>query len=206
MLSLLLPFRSLEHRRITPPPSGFPIPPLSDTMAPWTERLKAKLGRKNPLTYSLSKASSTSTIPHGSTVLDPTASSPSLPERLWNQSYDQAKASDSSIVDTYETILSTRLSQKDADPTDLASQQNKIEQNPEKRWIQMRQLVQDGLHRTEKEANMKQGMEDGIQAAMAVKAVVDKAMQTAPEAALAWVGGCFALEVGPAVTKTSIWR
>jgi hypothetical protein len=134
-------------------------------MAPWSERLKAKLGRKKPVTSPPSKASSTSTIPHASTVLEPTASSPSLTERLWNHAYDQAKAGDPSIVNTYETILSARLNPKNADSAnsaDLASQQNEIAQNPEKRWIQMRQLVQDGLHSTEKEAKVKQGMEDGI--------------------------------------------
>jgi hypothetical protein len=51
---------------------------------------------------------------------------------------------------------------------------------------------------------VKQGMEDSIQAAMTVKAVVDKAIQAAPEAALAWVGVCLALEVGTTVTETSI--
>ena len=70
----------------------------------------------------------------------------------------------------------------------------------------MRRLVQDGLHRIDNEANVKQSMEDGILAAMAVKEVVDKAIQAAPEAALAWVGVCFALEVGPTITETSIWR
>lgn len=173
-------------------------------MASWTDRFKAKLGRKKPLTPPLGEASSTSTIPHASAAPDPAASSPGLPERLWNQAYDQAKAGDASIVDTYERIISARLSQNNADPADLASQQNEIEQNPEKRWIQMRLLVQDGLHRTEKEANVKQGMEDGIQAAMAVKEVVDKAIQAAPEAALAWVGVCFALEVSPTLIETSI--
>jgi hypothetical protein len=63
----------------------------------------------------------------------------------------------------------------------------------------MQQLVHNGLQKTEEEAAVKQGMEDGIQAAMAVKQVVDKAIQAAPEAALAWVGVCFALEVGFAI-------
>lgn len=177
-------------------------------MAAWTERFKAKLGRKKPPAPP-GEASSTSITLHAPASPDPAASSPSLPERLWNQAYGQAKAGHSSTVDIYEKILSARLSQKDADPadsSDLASQRNEIEQNPEKRWIQMHRLVQDGLHRTEKEANVKQGMEDGIQAAMAVKEVVDKAIQAAPEAALAWVGVCFALEVGPAVIETSICR
>jgi hypothetical protein len=90
---------------------------LSNTMAPWSERIKAKLGRKKPLTSPPSKASSTSTIPHVSTVVDPTASSPSLPERLWNQAYDQARAGDSSIVDTYEKILFRPIKHRKSRPS-----------------------------------------------------------------------------------------
>lgn len=172
-------------------------------MAPWPERYKA-LGRRKSLKLLLSKTLSTSTILHAPT---PTASPPSLPERLWNEAYDQAKAGDSNIVDTYETILSARLSQKIAEPVaDLASQHNEIEQNPEKRWAQMYQLVRDGLDRTEKEAKVKQGMEDGIQAAMVMKAVVVKAIQATPEAALAWVGVYFALEVSHTIAETRIQR
>lgn len=70
--------------------------------------------------------------------------------------------------------------------------------------MQMQQLVQNGLHRTEKDARVKQDMEEGIQAAMAVKEVVDKAIQASPEAAIAWVGVCFALEVCAAVTDTTV--
>jgi hypothetical protein len=181
-------------------------------MASWAERFKAKLGRKKPPTSPLSEASSTSITPNAPTTPDPTAPLPSLPEQLWNQAYDQAKTFDLSTVDTYEEILSARLSQKDADPMDsshsvaLASQQNSIEQDSDKRWKQMYRLVQDGLHKTEKDTNVKQGMEDGIQAAMAVKEVVGRAVQAAPEAALAWVGVCFALEVGAAVVKIGNWR
>jgi hypothetical protein len=61
--------------------------------------------------------------------------------------------------------------------------------------MQMLQLVQHGLRKTEKDAQVKQGVGDSIQAAMAVKEVVDKAIQASPEAAVAWVGVCFALEV-----------
>ncbi|KAH7108857.1 hypothetical protein B0J11DRAFT_390279, partial [Dendryphion nanum] len=125
----------------------------------------------------------------------------SLPARLWNQAYEQAKRSDSSTIETYEKILSARLSEQDADvssppqPADLASQENKIAPDIDERRMQMHQLVQNGLCRTEKDAKVKQGMEDGIQAAMAVKEVVDKAIQASPEAAVAWVGVCFALEI-----------
>jgi hypothetical protein len=66
----------------------------------------------------------------------------------------------------------------------------------------MQQLVPHGLHKTEKDAQVKQGVGDSIQAALSVKEVVDKAIQASPEAAVAWVGVCFALEVWLPVIET----
>jgi hypothetical protein len=106
----------------------------------------------------------------------------------------------------------TGLSEQDADASnppnsaDLRPQQNEIAQDADKRRMQMQQLVQTGLRRTEKDAKVKQGMEEGIQAVMAVKEVMDKAIQASPEAAVAWVGICFALEVCTAVTETTVWH
>ncbi|XP_014557368.1 hypothetical protein COCVIDRAFT_25929 [Bipolaris victoriae FI3] len=162
-------------------------------------RLKAKFGQKD-LPTSPRVEALPSITPHARAAPDAT-SPPILPARLWNQAYDQAKTSGSRTVDIYEKILSARLSEQDADAfnphhsADLASQQNEIAQDAGKRRMQMQQLVQNGLRRTEKDAKVKQGMEDGIQAAMAVKEVVDKAIQASPEAAVAWVGVCFALEI-----------
>jgi hypothetical protein len=176
---------------------------------PWKDHFKAKFGRKDPPTSSHVEAPLAST-PHARTAPDPATSPPNLPARLWNQAYDQAKTSDSSTVDAYEKILTIQLSEKDAaastlpNSAGLVSQQNDIAQDAGKRRIQMQQLVQNGLRRTEKDAKVKQGMEDGIQAAMAVKEVVDKAIQASPEAAIAWVGVCFALEVCAAVTGSTV--
>jgi hypothetical protein len=170
----------------------------------WKDRLKAKLIKKNPPIFPQVEGSPT---PSARAAPDSATFPPNLPARLWNAAYDQAKASDSSTVDTYEKILSARLSGQDADASkrppsaDFASQQNEIAQDAEERRMQMQQLIQNGLRRTEKDAKVKQGMEDGIQAAMAVKAVVDKAIQASPEAAVAWVGVCFALEVCSTVTE-----
>lgn len=176
------------------------------------ERLKAKLGRKTPLTAPRVQASPTATTPYARATPNPATFPPSLPERLWNRAYDQAKAGNSSIVDAYEKILSARLSEQDADAleppysADLASQQNEIAQNTDERREQMQQLVQHGLRRTETMAKVKQGMEDGIQAVMVVKEIVNKAIQVSPEAAVAWVGVCFALEVGAITMKRNMWR
>ncbi|SPN97662.1 uncharacterized protein DNG_01175 [Cephalotrichum gorgonifer] len=59
----------------------------------------------------------------------------------------------------------------------------------------MKQLVQAGLERTQKEAAIKREINAGLQAMQAVKGAMDKAVQAAPEAAVAWVGVCFGLEI-----------
>jgi hypothetical protein len=174
---------------------------------PWKDRLKARLVKKSPPISPQVEGSPTT---YARAAPDPATFPPSLPARLWNQAYDQAKTSDSSTVDAYEKILSAQLKEQDTDASnltlsaDLASQQNEIAQDAGKRRMQMQQLVQNGLRRTEKDAKVKRGMEDGIQAAMVVKEIVDKAIQASPEAAVAWVGVCFALEVCTAVTKTIV--
>jgi hypothetical protein len=177
-------------------------------MVSLTERLKVKLGRKAPKPPD-DQARPASIAFKSQPPAGPDSTKPptSLPERLWNQAYDQAKAGNSSTVTVYEKILSARLREQDASVSGppgtagLESQQNEIAQAADERRGQMQRLVQHGLRRTERDAEMKQGMEDGIQAAMALKEVVDKAVQASPEAAIAWVGVCFALEVGNNVTK-----
>jgi hypothetical protein len=174
------------------------------------ERLKAKLGRKDPPASPPVETSATSITPHAQTAPDPAPSPPTtIQERLWNQAYDQAKTTDSNTVDAYEKILSAQLSRQDdgastaPTSTDLTSQLNEIAGEPIERRKQMQLLVRDGLRRTERDANRKQGMEDNIQAAMELKEVVSKAVQASPEAALAWVSVCFALEVCTAATEVT---
>jgi hypothetical protein len=87
-----------------------------------------------------------------------------------------------------QTYMSTQTAADASNPpcsADLALQQNEIAQDVEERRMQMQQLVRNGLRRTEKDVKVKLGIEDGIQAAMAVKEVVDKAIQASPEAAVA---------------------
>jgi CTP synthase (UTP-ammonia lyase) len=59
----------------------------------------------------------------------------------------------------------------------------------------MQQLVQEGLDQTQKEASIKRGIDEGLQAVQAVREIVDKTVQAAREAAVAWVGVCLGLEV-----------
>ncbi|KAH8651716.1 hypothetical protein BGZ61DRAFT_229661 [Ilyonectria robusta] len=120
---------------------------------------------------------------------------PTLQERLWNQAYDGLKASEPKLVEAYEKILSIELHRND--PSSIASEptENKIARARGTRCRQMQQLVQEGLDRTQKQASIKRGIDEALQAVQAVRGIVDKAIHAAPEAAVAWVGVCLGLEI-----------
>ncbi|EWZ27763.1 hypothetical protein FOZG_18521 [Fusarium oxysporum Fo47] len=120
---------------------------------------------------------------------------PNLQERLWNQAYDELNASEPKLVEAYEKILSVGLHGNDPSSVNCESTENEIGVARETRRHQMRQLVQGGLDRTQKAASIKRGIDEGLQAVQAVRGIVDKAVQAAPEAAIAWVGVCLGLEI-----------
>ncbi|RKK66423.1 Vegetative incompatibility protein HET-E-1 [Fusarium oxysporum] len=118
-----------------------------------------------------------------------------LQERLWNQAYDELKTSEPKLVEAYEKILSIGLHRKDPSSLTCESTENEIEGARETRCRQMQQLVRDGLDRTQKAASIKRGIDEGLQAVQVVRGIVDKTIQAAPEAAIAWVGVCLGLEI-----------
>jgi hypothetical protein len=120
---------------------------------------------------------------------------PSLRERLWNDAYDELKAGEPKLVEAYENILSIGLHQNQPDSVAFESTENEIGRTRETRCRQMQQLVREGLDRTQKQASIKRGIDEGLQAVQAVRGIVDKAVHAAPEAAIAWVGVCLGLEV-----------
>ncbi|KAI8710889.1 NACHT domain-containing protein [Fusarium sp. LHS14.1] len=124
-----------------------------------------------------------------------TPSLPSLQERLWNEAYDGLKASEPKLVGAYEKILSAELHGDDPSSVTPESTDNEIGQTPGTRSGQMQQLVQAGLDRTQKQASIKRGIDEGLQAVQEVRRVADKAVHAAPEAAVAWVGICLGLEI-----------
>ena len=65
----------------------------------------------------------------------------------------------------------------------------------------MMQLVQTGLDKTAKEATVKRRLEEGIDVISSVKGIIHAAVQAVPQAAVAWVGVCLALEVASPQTK-----
>lgn len=99
------------------------------------------------------------------------------------------------MIDAYERILSEELKDDNPDP-DLTPYQNTIEQvDKTKRWSQMERLVQARLKKTEREDEFKQTAGEVMQGILSVKDAVSSALQAVPQAALAWTGVCFALQV-----------
>lgn len=120
---------------------------------------------------------------------------PTLQKRLWNEAYDQVKENEPKVVDRFEELVSAELRRNKAESSAPESTENEIKDTWETRSLQMQQLVRDGLDRTRKEASIKQEVNDGLQIVQTVRGVIDKAVNAAPEAAVAWAGICLGLEV-----------
>lgn len=125
-----------------------------------------------------------------------------LSERLWDLAYDSLKADEPKSVEAYEKILSYEITQTRSSPSGikdqaaLDDQDNIIEQdNPAMRKLQMLQTVQIGMKKIEKEAKAKKGLGDFVTFVLARKEVIDAALQAVPQAALAWSGCCFVLQI-----------
>jgi len=140
-----------------------------------------------------SQARTSTTQPTSST----TSSSLNVSERLWNEAYDRLKQKESKLVDAYERFLSRELEKDDSSPEGLQMDHNSIEQtDKDKRWSQMERLVQAGLEKTERESKMKQTVGAALQGLLSLKDQISSALQAIPQAALAWTGVCFAMQVG----------
>ena len=122
---------------------------------------------------------------------------------MWNRAYDDLKRREPKIIDAYERILSQELT-KDDPGHDTSRVENTIEQaDKTKRWSQMQRLVQARLEKTEREDEVKQAAGEVMQGLLSVKDAIGFVLQTAPQAALAWTGVCFALQVDSPFTNMS---
>lgn len=144
----------------------------------------------------------TSQVPTSTTqpTFSTTSPAPNISERLWNEAYDGLKQKESKLVDAYERILSQELEKDDSSPEGSQMDENSIEQtNKDKRWSQMERLVQAGLKKTEWESKKKQTVGTvgaALQGLLSLKDLIGSALETMPQAALAWTGVCFAIQVG----------
>jgi hypothetical protein len=174
---------------------GNATPPKSSNLSDSTT---ASLSEDAPGTTNTTSIGPLSRVPTAST--HPTSSDSQakpdgrdiLPERLWDRAYDDLKADQPSLVKAYERILSRELEENASGGT---SHTSIITQDWATRQIQMGQLVQAGLKKTEREARIKKGIGDTMQVVLSVRGIIDSAIQAVPQAALAWTGVCLALQV-----------
>ena len=161
----------------------------------WSEKVGLGHSKSSRPTGSTVPAPRTPPASATVTALVTTPAPSNSPEHLWNTAYAQAKGADAAVVEAYEKVLSSRLDGTDPLAGSSALQPNRIAQDPAARAVQMRQLTAIGLQRTAKAIAARRVVTQGIQAVQAVKDVVSSAVQASPQAAVAWVGVCFALEV-----------
>ncbi|KAL2005187.1 hypothetical protein VTN00DRAFT_3037 [Thermoascus crustaceus] len=119
-----------------------------------------------------------------------------LPQMLWDKAYDALKVEESKLVQAYEKILSRELNEDAPSAVTTDSQKNTIEQeNAAKRQSQMRQLIQAGLKKTQREAQVKESIGEGMRVVNSVKDIISPAIRNVPEAALPWAGVILALQI-----------
>ncbi|RYP73127.1 hypothetical protein DL769_004288 [Monosporascus sp. CRB-8-3] len=120
---------------------------------------------------------------------------PVLPasQRLWNAAYDSLERDDADLVRSYVKTLETVLgASPDVTPgTDISAELH----DPTKRQVHMKKLVEEGqakISRTSKITNRLGEVADTI---LSVKAIIDLAVQSIPQAALPWAGVCVGLQI-----------
>ncbi|KAF4920398.1 Vegetative incompatibility protein HET-E-1, partial [Colletotrichum fructicola] len=170
----------------------------------WLKKFKSSFRKSNSASTHISPPP-TPISQSSSPLQTPISTANNLKERLWNQAYDNLKRSESKLVEAYENLLSAELPGDSHTPA--ASAENHIKPDPQERWHQMELLVQVGLQKTKKDAESKQKASDVIRVISPLKEGIGKAVQAAPEAAIAWVGVSFALEIlANPVTESGINR
>ncbi|KAM0524770.1 hypothetical protein ACHAPE_000871 [Trichoderma viride] len=117
----------------------------------------------------------------------------SLPEHLWDRAYDELKeneTNEAALIHAYEQILSHHLEPKSDIDANIIAQDD-----PSARRAQMNQLVTSGLAKIKRETKTKESLDKGVQVLLSAKEIISSAIQTVPQAALAWTGVCVALEI-----------
>jgi hypothetical protein len=135
--------------------------------------------------------------------IDPTI--PFEPQLLWDEAYDALSEEKPGLLRAYEIILTRELNdtlgdeQKDT-RKDLAKNVIKKDDR-ETRRSQMKQLIQGGLKRTEKEAKLKQNIGEVTKVITNASNIISSALQACPQAALAWTGVTLAIQVSLPLEK-----
>lgn len=192
MRSLIAKIKSPLRRPRPPPTQPSPALPTVELVANGPES-----GRTNN-----NEHVDPTTVPGETTIetlsdtnSSPNAELPTLQIRLWNAAYDTVKEADQKLIDTYERILSSKLKEIELGTNTESTATNNVAQDGDVRWAQMQTLAKHGLEQTEKAASIADKTTQGLQVISTVKGVVNSALQSVPQAAIAWASVCLGLEV-----------
>jgi hypothetical protein len=132
----------------------------------------------------LTKSSSTRTAKLGAEA----PAIPSLAERLWNEAYNNLRdQKEPELVQEYEKILSHELKEDESRTASPEEVKNRIERDdPHRRRLQMIDVVNAGLKKTEKQAKVKGTIGTALEAITTVTQSIDKVISAVPQAALPW--------------------
>src|SRR3569833_2653249 len=144
-------------------------------MPAWFRRRRSK---KSEAEASLQAQDGSQSFLSSTITKAPTGGPDSFPERLWNQVYVDLKFEEPSLVKGYEKILSRELDNGGSP----SQEQPRIAVNSSARQLQMQQLVQNGLRRTEREAAEQQNTKNTQQDNRAANGIITSALQAAPQA------------------------
>ncbi|KAK3949442.1 hypothetical protein QBC32DRAFT_266734 [Pseudoneurospora amorphoporcata] len=169
-----------------------PAPRLPAALAPGSADIETSAGTDDTTVHLPAAPATNPTNTETSASADDTTTS--LPVRFWEDAYNELKQEEAKLVDAYEKILSRQL-QNGSNSMVLESQPNIIAQNNSDRRRQMTQLINAGLAKTEREAKVKESCGEVVDVVLSTKNIISAAIQTVPQAALAWTGICIALEM-----------
>ena len=130
-------------------------------------------------------------------VNEPGSANKQLQQRLWNDAYEQLKADDAKLVESYELILSEHMLSPTGNEgaADEFARQNEISNDPEKRQQQMEMLKEAGLERTRKGASVKAKINSALQTVAPIRDILEKSLKASQEAAAVWSGVSLIFEV-----------
>lgn len=175
-----------KAKRLLPHAASGPAQALVQTPPPTSPQ---------PATPSTSRPISQASLP--ASIVDDCEITPllSIQERLWNQAYDDIKSSEPKLVEAYEQFLSADLDPDGSASAVSESAPNGIATVQETRSRQMQRLVKTGLDRTQKQASIKEDVDEVLKVVQTLRSLADGAIRAVPSAAIAWVGVCLGLEV-----------
>ncbi|KAL2884580.1 Vegetative incompatibility protein HET-E-1 [Ceratocystis lukuohia] len=114
-----------------------------------------------------------------------------LQEKIWGNAYKGLKSKEPKLVEAFKKIILSKchLSVK---PTDRIEGKVTVELNVTS--SQMREVAEQGIEKTKKQAALVQGTDHGLRAVQAVMGIMDRALRAAPEAAVIWATVCLGIE------------